>query len=89
MDAGNYALNKFDKHLARVGWGRVVLEGRLFSKSAVAIVIATAVIAYAYGTNAILLDVGPFAKKLPSHAMLYVIYWACVVCTPQICHGCK
>ncbi len=39
MDAGNYALNKFDKHLARVGWGRVVLEGRLFSKSAVAIVL--------------------------------------------------
>lgn len=39
MAAGSYALNELDKHLVRAGWSRVVLEGRQFSKSAVAIVL--------------------------------------------------
>lgn len=74
VDAENYTLNEFDKLLARADWNRVVLEGKTILDIGSGNSIAAAIIAYAYGANAILLDVGPFAKILPNHTVLYEIY---------------
>lgn len=63
MDTATYALNVFDKHVACAGLDSVDLEGKTLLEVGPGDSIATAIIAYAHGANAILLDVGPFARN--------------------------
>jgi SAM-dependent methyltransferase len=60
MDSEEYAIGVFDSHVARAGLtGK--LEGKRILEMGPGDSIATAIIAYAHGARATLIDVGPFA----------------------------
>ena len=65
MDAPGYALEIFDSHIAKVGWGASDIAGKTILEIGPGDSVATAVIAYAYGGKAILVDSGSYAKSAP------------------------
>lgn len=65
MDAAGYALNVFDMHMAQAGLSNESLRDATILEMGPGDSIATAIIAYAYGARAILVDAGDYAKNTP------------------------
>jgi len=65
MDASNYALGIFESHMAKVGWDAPNVAGKTFLEMGPGDSVATAIITYAYGGKAILVDSGFYAKSEP------------------------
>lgn len=62
MDSWRYALGVFDKHVERAGFTGA-MNGRLVLEIGPGDSVATAIVAFAHGAKAILVDAGHFAKK--------------------------
>lgn len=65
MDTAAYALNVFDAHVKRAGLDKADLKGMTILEMGPGDSVATAVIAYAHGASAILVDSGAWAKNAP------------------------
>jgi SAM-dependent methyltransferase len=65
MDAPSYALEIFESHIAKIGWEKSDIAGKTILEIGPGDSVATAVIAYAYGGKAILVDSGSYAKSVP------------------------
>ncbi|MBS0425524.1 MAG: class I SAM-dependent methyltransferase [Proteobacteria bacterium] len=63
MDTASYALGVFDEHIKRAGLDKVGLDGKILLEIGPGDSIATAIIAYAYGAKAILVDFDSYAKN--------------------------
>jgi hypothetical protein len=64
MDTAEYALGIFDAHLRRAGRGYSELKGQTILEIGPGDSIATAIIAFAHGAKAILVDSGPYASSV-------------------------
>ncbi|MBE0435426.1 MAG: methyltransferase domain-containing protein [Methylomicrobium sp.] len=62
MDTADYALGIFDAHVSKASLGKLKLQGKTILEIGPGDSIATAIIAYAYGAKALLMDAGPFAR---------------------------
>jgi hypothetical protein len=63
MDTVGYVLGVFDTYVVRAGLHNADLEGKTLLKIGPGDSIAAAIIAYAHGANAILVDSGSYAKN--------------------------
>lgn len=63
MDTADYALGIFDAHLSKASLDKHGLQGKTILEIGPGDSIATAIIAYAYGARALLMDAGRFARE--------------------------